>query len=230
MRREAQAGNDKVLSYGDNLLRRGDVELLQGPHWLNDQIITFYFDYLRLERFAKEHDDVLFVGGAMTFLLNQPAGTGALSDIVAPLELASRKLVLFAVNNNPDCSMAEGGSHWSLLVYSQTHDRFHHYDSSPGSNNLLVARQLSVAVRPFLGHSSQDSKVHAAFTPTQTNAYDCGMYVLACAELIVEQWTQNCGDEATESAVRRQLMPHFITDKRLQLLSLIEAKADELRH
>ncbi|KAL3159525.1 hypothetical protein ABBQ38_009940 [Trebouxia sp. C0009 RCD-2024] len=74
MRREAQAGNDKVLSYGDNLLRRGDVELLQGPHWLNDQIITFYFDYLRLERFAKEHDDVLFVGGAMTFLLNQPAG------------------------------------------------------------------------------------------------------------------------------------------------------------
>ncbi|KAL3159524.1 hypothetical protein ABBQ38_009940 [Trebouxia sp. C0009 RCD-2024] len=88
MRREAQAGNDKVLSYGDNLLRRGDVELLQGPHWLNDQIITFYFDYLRLERFAKEHDDVLFVGGAMTFLLNQPAGTGALSDIVAPLEKA----------------------------------------------------------------------------------------------------------------------------------------------
>lgn len=38
MRREAQAGNDKVLSYGDNLLRRGDVELLQGPHWLNDQV------------------------------------------------------------------------------------------------------------------------------------------------------------------------------------------------
>lgn len=38
MSREIQARNDKVLSYGDNLLRRGDVELLQGPHWLNDQV------------------------------------------------------------------------------------------------------------------------------------------------------------------------------------------------
>ncbi|KAL3157487.1 hypothetical protein ABBQ32_011951 [Trebouxia sp. C0010 RCD-2024] len=150
MSREIQARNDKVLSYGDNLLRRGDVELLQGPHWLNDQIITFYFDYLRLERLAKEHDSVLFVGGAMTFLLNQLAG--ALPDIVAPLKLATRKLVLFAVNNNPDCTMAEGGSHWSLLVYGRTHDRFCHYDSSPGSNNLLVARQLTVALRPFLGY------------------------------------------------------------------------------
>ena len=41
---------------------------------VHKQIITFYFDYLRLERFAKARDDVLFVGGAMTFLLNQLAG------------------------------------------------------------------------------------------------------------------------------------------------------------
>ncbi len=34
-----QAGKDKILSYGDNLLRRSDVELLKGPHWLNDQVL-----------------------------------------------------------------------------------------------------------------------------------------------------------------------------------------------
>ena len=31
-------GGDKVLSYGDVLLRRSDVNLLKGPHWLNDQV------------------------------------------------------------------------------------------------------------------------------------------------------------------------------------------------
>ena len=28
----------KVLDYGDVLLRREDVDLLRGPHWLNDQV------------------------------------------------------------------------------------------------------------------------------------------------------------------------------------------------
>ena len=32
------AATDKVLSYGDVLLRRLDLELLEGPHWLNDTV------------------------------------------------------------------------------------------------------------------------------------------------------------------------------------------------
>lgn len=31
-------GERKVLDYGDVLLREADVELLEGPHWLNDQV------------------------------------------------------------------------------------------------------------------------------------------------------------------------------------------------
>ena len=36
--------------------------------------MTFYFDYLNMEMFAKEYNNLLFVGGAMTFLLRQLAG------------------------------------------------------------------------------------------------------------------------------------------------------------
>lgn len=32
--------NEKVLSYGDVLIRRSDVELLSGPYWLNDQVLN----------------------------------------------------------------------------------------------------------------------------------------------------------------------------------------------
>ena len=38
MGRESQASDEKVLSYGDNLLRRSDIDLLEGPCWLNDQV------------------------------------------------------------------------------------------------------------------------------------------------------------------------------------------------
>lgn len=31
-------GDARVLSYHDVLLRKADVELLRGPHWLNDQV------------------------------------------------------------------------------------------------------------------------------------------------------------------------------------------------
>lgn len=34
----ADRANEKYLSYHDVFLRRGDVDLLQGPFWLNDQV------------------------------------------------------------------------------------------------------------------------------------------------------------------------------------------------
>ena len=40
------------------------------------QIITFFFEYLGSEKFAANKSSLLFVGGAMTFLLSQLAGSG----------------------------------------------------------------------------------------------------------------------------------------------------------
>ncbi len=44
------------------------------------QIITFYFDYLWRELYAAHQSSLLFVGGAMTFLLSQLAGVGKSAD------------------------------------------------------------------------------------------------------------------------------------------------------
>ena len=35
-----------VNSIGDAVVRESDVKLLEGPHWLSDRIIGFYFEYL----------------------------------------------------------------------------------------------------------------------------------------------------------------------------------------
>lgn len=52
--------NPVVLSYHESLLRRSDVDLLRGPNWLNDTIISFYFEYLEIDRF-KRNNRLLFV-------------------------------------------------------------------------------------------------------------------------------------------------------------------------
>jgi sentrin-specific protease 8 len=64
---------DKVLSYFDVVLRQGDVDLLTGPFWLNDQLIAFYFELLSRENF-KDVSEILLIPGAATYLIISAGG------------------------------------------------------------------------------------------------------------------------------------------------------------
>jgi hypothetical protein len=62
LRGEGDPGERVVLSRGDNCLREADVELLRGPHWLNDQLVTFYFTHLAE---AQPDESALLLGGSV---------------------------------------------------------------------------------------------------------------------------------------------------------------------
>jgi Ulp1 family protease len=50
-----------ILSYQDACLYESDLKILQSESaWLNDRIISFYFEYLQKEVY--ETDDILFIG------------------------------------------------------------------------------------------------------------------------------------------------------------------------
>lgn len=50
-----------ILSYQDACLYESDLAILRSETaWLNDRIISFYFEYLNREVF--ETDEILFVG------------------------------------------------------------------------------------------------------------------------------------------------------------------------
>lgn len=40
----AENENHVVLSFNDSLLHQADVDLLDGPHWINDKLIGFCFE------------------------------------------------------------------------------------------------------------------------------------------------------------------------------------------
>ncbi|VVC92141.1 unnamed protein product [Leptidea sinapis] len=124
-----------VLSFHETLLHQSDIELLNGPYWLNDTIISFYFEYLEKVTFIKS-PDILFVPPEVTQCIKMVT-PDEIKIFLEPLKIEAKKFVFFALNDNSAPDMV-GGSHWSLLVYSRDENSFFHYDSMCGSNHNVA--------------------------------------------------------------------------------------------
>lgn len=170
--------DDKVLDYHDVLLRRADVELLDGPFWVNDQIIGFYFQYLPLEKYPTTQGDVMLISGSVAFLLLHANESDA-SLTIRKLGIAEKKAVLFAVNNNPHIHSPGGGSHWSLLLYLVDQQKFCHFDSV-GHTNLESAKRLAKVVEKGVGMEGMDFINFN--TPQQNDGWMCGYYTMQIAD------------------------------------------------
>lgn len=195
--------DEKVLSYNSVVLRRSDLDLLEGPVYLNDRIIEFYFSYLSM---LHPSEDIHFVTPTISFwLANSKDSESFINAFVEPLK--TFKVVIFTVNNNDDMSKTDGGTHWSLLVYYRDTKTFVHYDSFKYINNWYAIK-LYQAVKEHLSSTEGSGSTSEEFcqirkrrrkiypiaamgpyfrehsTPQQTNGYDCGLYVMAIAGVI----------------------------------------------
>lgn len=204
-----------MLSFQDCLLRRSDVSLLEGPHWLNDQVIGFAFEYFSANRFRVLGETILFICPQVTQFIKCVSCPAELAMFLEPLHLASRHWVFLAVNDNS--SQAAGGTHWSLLVYHHRSNHFAHYDSQNGSNSRH-ARRIASNLEPFLGAGREAVFVEQP-CPSQQNGYDCGMYVICIAELLCE----NARGEGTAHLPLQVITPDFITVKRAEWCRLIQS-------
>ena len=218
------AADEKILSYNDVVLRRSDLEILCGPYYLNDRIIEFYFSLLSS---SHPSQDILLVPPSIAFWITNCPDVCDLKDFLEPLKLPDKKLVIFPVNNNNDVSVAEGGSHWSLLAYYRSGNVFMHHDSN-GQMNKRHAMRLFKSVVGYIGSSS--SACNAKYlecigTPQQVNGYDCGLYVTATARTICCCYESSENKDATDlwfSAVKEQVTPSVVSEMRKEILGVIK--------
>lgn len=208
-----------VLSYQDSLLRRSDVALLNGPHWLNDQVIGFAFEYFTTERFKSLGEKVCFISPEVAQFIKYASCQEELAIFLEPLSIASRRWVFLAVNDN--ANQTAGGSHWSLLVYRRDTSQFTHYDSQSGGNSLH-ARRIAAKLEAFLGAGAKVPFVEEQ-CPSQQNSYDCGMYVICNAEALCE----SARVEGCPHLPAQIITPTYITRKRTEWYSLIQRLAKE---
>jgi len=169
--------DETVLSFHETLLRQSDVALLQGPHWLNDHIISFYLEYLDMVVFS-DNKDMLFISPEVTQCL-KIVSEEEINIFLEPLDAANKSFIFFPINDNQKDQA--GGSHWSLLVFSRPEKAFYHFDSMNSSNQRQCENFIK-RIKGFLNVSTVE--LRAAHCLQQTNGYDCGIHVLCNAENI----------------------------------------------
>jgi len=93
--------------------------------------------------------------------------------------------IFLPINDCRNPSVAEGGTHWSLLVVGVSDRVAFHYDSlSPA--NCGEAREVCKKLGVLLGFSLQFSDLED--TPQQDNGSDCGVHVCwAMKHLLVKR-------------------------------------------
>lgn len=203
----------KVLSRGDSVLRQCDVALLESPTaWLNDALISFFLAWLQ----ESCNERVLLVDCSASFFLSVVEEEDA-SVVTAPLRLAERDLVLFAVNDNQQPAVANGGSHWTLL--SKRGTAFTHFDSLGRSANAEAALRIARTV------GGPKACVARAATPRQANGSDCGLHVCLAARLLCE--AQRRAGAAPTEAELAGLTPAAAAALRGEMAALIQRLALE---
>lgn len=207
-----------VLSYHDSLLKQSDVDLLSGPNWLNDQLISFYFEYLSQDVY-KDDGRILFVSPEVTQCLKM-VSAGEVEMFLGPVNAREKQIIFFALNDN--ARNAAGGSHWSLLVWCKPVGTFFHFDSSSPANHY-VGEELLAKLKVFLDCPSSMPALKEAKCLQQSNGYDCGIHVIAQAELLAKHVTKSEDYNPESVKVLQRLL---VTHKREQILSLIESLAE----
>ena len=175
---DKRKADDKVLSFGDVVLRTSDLEILNGPYYINDRIIEFCFaDISRNLR-----RDIILVPPSISFWIANCPNDDSIGDVIDPLDLPNKNLIVFTINDNDDVDVAEGGNHWSVLVYDREGNLFVHHDSLHGINRDH-AKKLYNKAKKFIGEGNSVRFVERE-TPRQENGYDCGLYVVAIVDVI----------------------------------------------
>lgn len=171
------------LSYYDVLLTVEDMKALKND-WLTDNNIAFWEEYLEREtlpRFPQAR--IILLRPSMTFLLMKEPD---MKHVRAALPDFSKVTHAFLpINDNRNVGMAEGGSHWSLLLVSVLDGVAFHYDSLGGANyaeaNLATRKLSEIVHRPLRFVNLEDC-------PQQENGSDCGVFVcLLMRHLLVKR-------------------------------------------
>jgi len=183
-----------ILDYQNTLIRKSDFASLNSGQWLNDNIISFWFEYLENVLYADYAQKVCFISPQVSQLIKSAAEYSTQQEdvriMLESMNLKNRDLILLPISDCPTNSRSTGGSHWSLLAFVNSNRTFEHYDSFQGSVNHLHAQSVFSVLHNIL-ISNREASLDLDFVEMacrqQTNSYDCGIHLLLNAEALCKR-------------------------------------------
>ncbi|KAI4117502.1 MAG: hypothetical protein LQ338_007541, partial [Usnochroma carphineum] len=153
-----------------------DIKTLKDD-WLTDNVIAFWEEYLEREHLAHFRGaQIVLLRPSMSFMLIQTPNPLTLRDALPDFSKTTH--IFLPINDCRNPSVAEGGSHWSLLVVSVVDGVAFHYDSLHPAN-----REEAIATTKKLGTllNKELQFLDLPDSPQQENSSDCGVFV--CVEM-----------------------------------------------
>ena len=166
------APDDAYLSYYDIRLTWEDVQTIKND-WLTDNAIAFWEEYLEREKLSQyPKANIVLLRPSMSFLLQKTPDPLSLKSALPDFTRTTH--IFLPVNDCRTVDIAEGGSHWSLLLVSCIDGVAFHYDSLSPSN-IEDARLVAWRIQMLLGRQLQFVNLNDC--PQQENGSDCGVFV-----------------------------------------------------
>ncbi|KAJ2160247.1 hypothetical protein GGF46_002408 [Coemansia sp. RSA 552] len=180
-----------LFTYYDAAVYAGDAASLHEGQWLSDSVLGFYSEYLAHEVLKGDGSVLLLKPSQVQLLMVDFESMRA----ALPRDMEQKRLVLAPINNQG----SRGGSHWSLLVChlddeggEQRALRFHYFDSMANANYrsaLLVKQALDLLLQFNQRNNAQVGPMLTHSCPQQENSYDCGVFVILFADLLVRRYS-----------------------------------------
>ena len=192
--------------YFDTVVDIQEIDILKNKFaWINDNIISFTYEYSCHVTF--KDSKFLFIDPPTVFFWgNVLDAPDILSNDLRILDAFDKRIIFFPLNNNADTERI-GGTHWSLLVYTEKTQSFTFYDSLTSSGMSKDAIKLAQAIAKALEVPLQFSE---EYCPQQHNAIDCGLFLICVTEFLCKKYLGATEDIDT--------IPHFVKAKRQQIL------------
>ncbi|KAK5164111.1 uncharacterized protein LTR77_010202 [Saxophila tyrrhenica] len=212
---------EAYLSYHDVRLTYEDIKCLKDD-WLTDNVIAFWEEFLEREKlsaYPKAH--IVLLRPSMSFLLMNTRDPLSLKSALP--DFAKTSHIFMPVNDCRQVDVAEGGSHWSLLLVSVIDGVAFHYDSM-GGHNVHEARVVSTRISQLLGKPLKF--INLEDSPQQENGMDCGVYVcLLMQHLLIQRLLKaQAHDKISMSMRGKEVDAH---GGRKQMLKVIDARRKE---
>lgn len=212
---------DAYLSYHDVRLTREDVQCIKDD-WLTDNVIAFWQEYLEHEKLRDyPRANIVLLRPSMAFLLLNTKDPLSLKSALPDFEKTTH--IFLPVNDCRSVDIAEGGSHWSLLLVSVIDGVAFHYDSLTPSNiseAKLVAHRISQLLGKPLKFINLDD------SPQQDNSSDCGVYVcLLMQHLLMSRLLRAHAQDKISMSMRGKEVDAY--NGRKEMLRVIESRRKE---
>jgi sentrin-specific protease 8 len=213
--------DDAYLSYHDVRLTNEDVQCIKND-WLTDNAIAFWEEFLEREKLSMyPKARIVLLRPSMAFMLIHTQDPLSLKSALPDFKDTTH--IFLPVNDCRNVEVAEGGSHWSLLLVSIIDGVAFHYDSLSPSN-MQEARIVAHRISQLLGKPLRF--INLDDTPQQENGMDCGVYVcLLMQHLLISRLLRaHAQDKVSMSMRGKEVDAH---GGRKEMLRIIDARRKE---